>query len=232
MRKTRLLILLFGVVVLVGVDLTIILKLFNSPKSSNFYISLIFVNIGLIFETIFLLLTTAKDKDAVIHGLALYLISYGYVLAEVELAIMFSFKFEWNSKVALLSQLILLLTYSAYAILTMIGIVNQKADRKQYEVKVAYITSAKNDVLDIMGMLEKDSECYKLLDKLQESIYYSDPMSNDDLYAIEAELKEKIEFIKNKVANGELDGLEKDIKEASIILEKRNRKCQEMKMQG
>lgn len=229
LKKIRLLIIILGVVVLAATDLTILLKLFDSPRSANFTTSLVFVNIGIVFGTVFLLYCTTRDKDAVVHGLALYLISYSYVMAEVELAIMFSFKYEWNHTVALISQLALLLTYTTYALLTMIGIVHQKTDRKHYESKVSYITHLKNDVQDVIDLYDGSKEGKDLLDKLLEKITYSDPMSDEEVNQIEQELLDIVTQIKYSVESGEKD-ITDDVKKMIIVLEKRNRLCQELKL--
>jgi len=229
MKKTRFLIALFGAIVLVGVDLTIILKLSKVGFNNNIFVSLIFVNIGIIFNTIFLLYTTTKDKDAVVHGLALYLISYAYVVAEAELAIMFSIKINWKFSIAFLTQLVLLLTYAAYVILCIIGIINQKSDRKHFEGKVSFITSLKNYVLSIADQVD-DAEIKSKLNDLAEKITYSDPMSDESLSSIENEIKSSITSIENGVAeNREKEEICADIKKASILLERRNRLCQEKK---
>ena len=84
--------------------------------------------------------------------------------------------------------------------------------------------------LDVSSIIDrcKDDEAKKELDKLSESLKYSDPVSNDELKESEQRIAEEINTLGKMIDSNE-DGIIEKIKEIERLLEDRNRRCKALK---
>lgn len=88
--------------------------------------------------------------------------------------------------------------------------------------KVFYIKSLQVDV-EMLADAENDADTKKALEQLAEKIRFSDPMSNDQLSALEDNIATKVEMLKTATNKIEL------ISEINILLTERNKKCKILK---
>lgn len=91
------------------------------------------------------------------------------------------------------------------------------------QAKTSFIKSLKSDV-DILLSKETDSEVKDALRKLSDEIRFSDPMSNNALDNIEAEISDKLISVS---AAGE--NKKNVISEISSLIKQRNIKCKALK---
>lgn len=90
------------------------------------------------------------------------------------------------------------------------------------EKKVFYIKSLQVDI-EMLASAERDADTKAALTKLAEKIRFSDPMSNDALADLEAEITAKVKELKNAENKAEI------ITVLDSLLLERNRKCRMLK---
>ena len=100
-------------------------------------------------------------------------------------------------------------------------------EKKQKE-KVYYIKSIAVDIEALVNKVQ-DENVKKMLEKLSETAKYSDPMSHQSLSGLESQISIKVEALKAKVNEGNLEGLDKDCKEIEDMFNERNEKCKILK---
>lgn len=88
--------------------------------------------------------------------------------------------------------------------------------------KVFYIKSLQVDV-EMLAEIEQDADTKKALKQLAEKIRFSDPMSSEQLLALESSIASKVEALKTAANKMEL------ISELNSLLIERNKKCKLLK---
>ena len=99
---------------------------------------------------------------------------------------------------------------------------------EQATAKVGYLRMLHNDLLSVVSNCSNKELRYRI-EQLAEAIRYSDPMSASALTYIENNIRAKCSEIRTAVANGNLEQADAACREASILLDERNRLCLEMK---
>lgn len=88
--------------------------------------------------------------------------------------------------------------------------------------KVFYIKSLQVDV-EMLAEVEQDTDTKKTLEQLAEKIRFSDPMSHEQLFALENSIASKVAELKIATNKTEL------ISEINMLLTERNKKCKILK---
>ena len=86
-------------------------------------------------------------------------------------------------------------------------------------------------VTDVETMAEsvENREVKAKLDRLAEDIRYSDPMTSEVVAELDLQIKDIIAELEVYVANNELDGIEGKIRQAQLLVSKRNKRLADSK---
>ncbi len=103
----------------------------------------------------------------------------------------------------------------------------QDLDR-QTAIQTKAVKTFRLDVASLVAAC-KDPVAKKKMEALSEAFQYSDPVSNDDLAAIEAQLANEVENLKGFVLTDDANALIGKIDEIGLLLADRNRRCKEGK---
>ena len=77
--------------------------------------------------------------------------------------------------------------------------------------------------VEMLAEIEQDADTKKALEQLAEKIRFSDPMSSEQLLALESSIASKVEALKTAANKMEL------ISELNSLLIERNKKCKLLK---
>ncbi len=223
MKRIRLLVLILGILLLVSDNLSFIFRNLNYPNNDMFICVMIFMNVGLIANIIFLLVTTKKDRDGFIYGYSLYLISSGYVSIESVIAHVFMYA-NTDIKIAYYVQGTILVTYLIYVVMVLIGIIYHRQERDYVDKKVNYIKeiSSKNSL--ILNMID-DSNFKQKFETFVEKVTYSDPMSPDSALELEQRIVNYLDVLKTKVENKDYVEANNLLVNVTNLLDERNKIC-------
>lgn len=130
--------------------------------------------------------------------------------------------------VGVIFELALMFIYAIGMITSSLGIGYIKDLEKKQKEKVYYIKSIAVDIETLVNKVQ-DEETKKMLEKLSETAKYSDPMSHQSLSGLESQISIKVEALKAKINEGNLEGLDKDCREIEDMFNERNEKCKILK---
>lgn len=111
----------------------------------------------------------------------------------------------------------------AQAVTAVIGDIDTKIKSKTFFIKSLTV--------DIDSLLARavSSEMSEELKKVYEVVRYSDPMSNDALSGVEAQITLKVNELSEGVEKSDIDMVKKNAREVQILLNDRNKKCKLLK---
>lgn len=223
MKKIRLLVLILGILLLVSDNLSFIFRNYNHPNNDMFICVMIFMNVGLIANIIFLLVTTKKDRDAFMYGYSLYLISSGYVSVESIVAHVFMYA-NTDIKIAYYVQGTILVTYLIYIVMVLIGIIYHRQERDYVDKKVNYIKEINSMNSLILNIID-DSNFKQKFEAFVEKVTYSDPMSPDSALELEQKIVNYLDVLKTKVENKDYVEANNLLVNVTNLLDERNKIC-------
>ena len=223
MKKIRLLVLILGILLLVSDNLSFIFRNYNHPNNDMFICVMIFMNVGLIANIIFLLVTTKKDRDGFMYGYSLYLISSGYVSIESIIAHVFMYA-NTDIKIAYYVQGTILVTYLIYVVMVLIGIIYHRQERDYVDKKVNYIKEINSMNSLILNIID-DSDFKRKFETFVEKVTYSDPMSPDSALELEQKIVNYLDVLKTKVENKDYLEANKLLANVTNLLDERNKIC-------
>ncbi|MBQ7641410.1 MAG: hypothetical protein IJS83_02985 [Acholeplasmatales bacterium] len=223
MKKIRLLVLILGILLLVSDNLSFIFRNYNHPNNDMFICVMIFMNVGLIANIIFLLVTTKKDRDAFMYGYSLYLISSGYVSVESIVAHVFMYA-NTDIKIAYYVQGTILVTYLIYVVMVLIGIIYHRQERDYVDKKVNYIKEINSMNSLILNIID-DSNFKQKFESFVEKVTYSDPMSPDSALELEQKIVNYLNVLKTKVENKDYVEANNLLVNVTNLLDERSKIC-------
>ena len=223
MKKIRLLVLILGIILLVSDNLSFIFRNYNHPNNDIFICVMIFMNVGLIANIIFLLVTTKKDRDAFMYGYSLYLISSGYVSVESIVAHVFMYA-NTDIKIAYYVQGTILVTYLIYVVMVLIGIIYHRQERDYVDKKVNYIKEINSMNSLILNIID-DSNFKQKFESFVEKVTYSDPMSPDSALELEQKIVNYLNVLKTKVENKDYVEANNLLVNVTNLLDERSKIC-------
>ena len=223
MKRIRLLVLILGILLLVSDNLSFIFRNYNHPNNDMFICVMIFMNVGLIANIIFLLVTTKKDRDGFMYGYSLYLISSGYVSIESVIAHVFMYA-NTDIKIAYYVQGTILVTYLIYVVMVLIGIIYHRQERDYVDKKVNYIKEINSMNSLILNIID-DSNFKQKFETFVEKVTYSDPMSPDSALELEQKIVNYLDVLKTKVENKDYVEANNLLVNVTNLLDERNKIC-------
>jgi len=223
MKRIRLLVLILGILLLVSDNLSFIFRNLNYPNNDMFICVMIFMNVGLIANIIFLLVTTKKDRDGFMYGYSLYLISSGYVSIESVIAHVFMYA-NTDIKIAYYVQGTILVTYLIYVVMVLIGIIYHRQERDYVDKKVNYIKEINSMNSLILNIID-DSNFKQKFESFVEKVTYSDPMSPDSALELEQKIVNYLDVLKTKVENKDYVEANNLLVNVTNLLDERNKIC-------
>lgn len=223
MKRIRLLVLILGILLLISDNLSFIFRNYNHPNNDMFICVMIFMNVGLIANIIFLLVTTKKDRDGFMYGYSLYLISSGYVSIESVIAHVFMYA-NTDIKIAYYVQGTILVTYLIYVVMVLIGIIYHRQERDYVDKKVNYIKEINSMNSLILNIID-DSNFKQKFETFVEKVTYSDPMSPDSALELEQKIVNYLDVLKTKVENKDYVEANNLLVNVTNLLDERNKIC-------
>lgn len=223
MKKIRLLVLILGILLLISDNLSFIFRNYYYPNNDMFICVMIFMNVGLIANIIFLLITTKKDRDSFMYGYSLYLISSAYVSIESIIAHVFMYA-NVDVKIAYYVQGTILITYLTYVVMTLIGIIYHRQERDYVEEKVNYIKEIKLLNSSIIKLID-NTDFMKKFETFNEKVTYSDPMSPNNAREVEQKIINSLEVLKTKIENNNYLEADNLLTKVDNLLDERNSIC-------
>lgn len=151
-----------------------------------------------------------------------------YFVAQLALGFVLTVLGFLPTVVGVIFELALIFIYAIGMITSSLGIGYIKDLEKKQKEKVYYIKSIAVDIEALVNKVQ-DENVKKMLEKLSETAKYSDPMSHQSLSGLESQISIKVEALKAKVNEGNLEGLDKDCKEIEDMFNERNEKCKILK---
>lgn len=199
-----------------------------SGKTLAFWIAYAFgiISFGVMIFTWKRAIDSGKDIMSRYYKIPLLRIGLGYVILSAVLMMLFKFIPDAPIWVPLLICALLLcavfigLITSDSAVET--GLQEVERIEKNISTKRAFIKDLQIEV-EMLAETESDPEIKSMLTDLAKKIRLSDPMSDDSLSSLEAKLSEKLAEIENSSCKAEI------IKEAEMLLLKRNKKVKALK---
>ncbi len=224
MKKVRIIVLIIGILALIACNISIFTFGYPIEKGPSFYVSAVFVNIGLLADLGFLLYGTSKDRDAVIHMGALLAISYTYMTELITTCHVFALVPNYPVTAVALVLSFSLLTYVILALLTVLNIIFQKKHRQEVDEKVGYINEIK-EMVALLAPRAEDENLKQKLKALEEKIRYSDPMTNESAMDIEKNIVTQLDALRGEVLDNNVEAALKRIKEIDYLMDHRNSIC-------
>lgn len=128
----------------------------------------------------------------------------------------------------LVISLVILIGFIAALMMTGFGRNHVKEVEQHFQDKTSRMKSIK---LSVKGMSElvNDTELKKQVQRLEDEIRYSDPVTREDLVGIETEIEDKISKLKKCITSGDANEIKLLTEELMIIVKERNNRCKEGK---
>lgn len=131
-------------------------------------------------------------------------------------------------EVALVLNIIILVVYIIALVVVFFGAGHISKNNKIQKQKVFYIRDLSSDVEMVISSVE-DKNIKKQLEKLNDDIKYSDPMSHPSLSTVEEEIKQLVFKLSLEVSEGDMNQVAATIKDINFKLKYRNNKCLNLK---
>lgn len=160
------------------------------PQTSAFWISYVFMLIAFACQvaTMFISVKTL-DVETMFFGIPLLQLSVFYFFAELFASAVFMlFQNFLGYKIPLLIQVALLALFAIAAVMAISGRDAAKESKDNIQHKVAALKGMGVDV-EMLASSEKDPELRSRLNRLAESIRYSDPMSTPAIEDVEMRIR-------------------------------------------
>lgn len=103
----------------------------------------------------------------------------------------------------------------------------QKVDEK-IEKATSFICDMREESESLLARA-KDEETKAICKKVSDAFRYSDPMSNEGLKEIEAEIKNHFDLLKAVVREAKAEAVKAEAEEIIVLVAQRNNKCKRMK---
>lgn len=151
-----------------------------------------------------------------------------YIACEFIVSTIFIAIDSYGWKLAFIIQFLLLAIYLVFAISCFLAKTTIEEVKEKVAVKTQFIRLL---MVEVEGVENRcaDAETKAEIAKLAEEIRYSDPMSDEALSDIEAELSGAVAELKSAVNAGDNDNAKFFCNKASMLLADRNNKCKALK---
>lgn len=185
----------------------------------------VWISYGFIHFSYMMILITPflirKSSSAAVFGFSLYSISAVYFFVEFLVGLIFILIGSDSYKAALVVQVIIAGFYAIMLIANLIANEYTADSVEKHEEEVAYIKTAAAKVKLLVGT-STDKKVNKEIEKAYDLLHSSPSKSNTSVKALELDILNKIDELKNAVNNDNKDATMSLCKEIISLTEKRN----------
>lgn len=217
---------ILGAVAIAILIFNLFMFIFPMDRNINFWMVYVSSMTSIILSgSVFLCTLTKKTTTGKFNSLPLDFVAWGYLVTQIVVCLVELFSVT-DYRISLMINVVLL---SVTAILlSLVGLGKKEIERvdKKVKEKVFFIKDLEIEVSTIANLLQ-NSKTKKLIQDLEETIKYSDPMSHSLLADIENKTQIKLQKLKEIIqadANQQ-EKIEQAVKEVQMLLAERNQKA-------
>ena len=173
-----------------------------------------------------------QGVEAIFFGLPLFKIALLYFVITAILSTVFMILVCLGVAVPFALMLVLeCILLGIFAIAFIISLMHKNIVQEIDQKIKRNVFAIRSLVTDVETMAEsvENREVKAKLDRLAEDIRYSDPMTSEVVAELDLQIKDIIAELEVYVANNELDGIEGKIRQAQLLVSKRNKRLADSK---
>ncbi len=193
-------------------------------KNSVFWLSYVMCTLafGVQIASMFMAFKTS-DIETAFFGIPLASFSIFYLITQVVVGFLFMFFQQANFKLAFSVQIIIL---AIFIIIAVISILTRDAAQEISENVQVKVSSHKSIVVDVEILMDSCANpvLKESLRKLNETMKYSDPMSNEAVENVEQRIKAKLSELRYYVEDNQVDNAIQSCKDMERLYIERNKK--------
>ena len=211
-----------AIYVIVFAVLNLAIFLLINERNSVFWTSYIFICLAFLVRAVSVMLAyRTLETETVFMGIPLGSLANYYFFAAVFVGVVFMIFQTAPFKLAFLMQILVLAIYSVVAIMALMArnVVQDVSDNVRGSVQS--IQTLKADV-DIYIPQVTDPELKKALQKLSETIRYSDPMSNAAVADIEGQIMQNMNDLRVRIENNQNQEAVQICRDIEVLFLQRN----------
>ena len=195
------------------------------PVTAVFWLSYLFMLAAFVFQ-VGALKTSFRtlDVEAAFFGIPLMQLSVYYFFAELFASAVFMFfQHAVDIRIPLLIQVLLLAIFIIVAVMSVAGRDAAKESKDHIAQQVSALKGMGVDV-ELLAKAEADPQLRNKLDKLAESIRYSDPMSTPAIEDVEGRIHQAICELRIYCEHGEKEQALQTVSRLEMMIVERNKK--------
>ncbi len=195
----------------------------------SFWIGYAFITLSFIGQFVCTYITFKSDSaDKVFYKIPLIKISYSGLIASCVLGglcMLLSFLPYWVGAIicALILAANVIATTKVMAAINFVESVDEKVEKA-----TAFIYEMREESESLLARAKTD-EVKTVCKKVRDAFKFSDPMSNEALSSVEAEIKNHFGLLYDAVKTGETDVVSSESEEVLALITERNNKCKRLK---
>ena len=173
-----------------------------------------------------------NGAEAIFFGLPLFTIALWYFVLTAILSTVFMILVCLGVAVPFLLMFVLeCLLLGVFAIAFIISLTHKNVVQEIDQKIKRNVFAIRSLVTDVETMAEsvENKDVKAKLERLAEDIRYSDPMTNDIVAELDLQIKDTIAELEVYVANNELEGIDGRIRQAQLLVSKRNKRLADSK---
>jgi len=173
---------------------------------------------------VFVCLADPWDPQNMFYQIPVVQVGLGYLAAAMVLGIVACLFGQGGVKVLVLLELAVQVTGLVLLAMSVMNMQKTVAMQTNKDSKVADMRLMSSQVKDLASQTADNGLAAKL-NRLSEDIRFSDPMSNDEVAAMDRELYQGIQELKDMVEDGEIAQALAQVQQLTSQLKERNRQC-------
>lgn len=222
---------------LAGLTLLISMAVFNvvafvlpHKYNASFWVGYAFTMAAFLLQILFIYIAFGKADNLkkVYMGFSISQLGMTYLVLQVIWGLVCIFVPGMIFTVAIVVSVILLGLYLIFIIAAVAGRDAVNATEEKIAAKTFYIKSILVDV-ELLAEKTDDALLKKNLKDLADTVKYSDPMSNEALFAVESKIEAKVAELSFAVESKEIENAVSLIRELQMLFSERNKKSKLLK---
>lgn len=215
----------YGILAIVFVIVCIIAFVIPTAKTTTFWIAFGFTVVAFVTQILIWKVALGKDEPLKSKFLGFPLIHIGIVYLVIQLIAFAVLTAIPTSPIwiPIIACILILGIFAVCLISTEAGKGEVIRVEQKVQVKMSFVKELQTDV-EMLVATETDKEACAALDKLAEQVKFSDPMSDEALSSIEADIKQQVSELQVRT-----DDIVSRVNAISVLLTERNKKCKNMK---
>lgn len=215
--------LLIGIIA--AVVFTIVAFVAPFVKTPTFFAAYIFGLIAVVLLIVVsMMIEGSREVRSKFLSWAIMDVAIRYSIAQLILSLIFMIMSTWQTWILIVVSILLLAFCCVGLIAADAGKEEIERIDKQVKEKVFYIREMQAEI-ECLIIKTEDTILKKNLKELVEKIRYSDPMSSEQLYALEKKIIEKTGILQELVKTGAIEEANNLCKEIQNLFIERNNKC-------